>query len=140
MARAMNPNSLNNLKVPTHAEAKKNGSKGGKASGIARRNYSSMRDALKEFLTDDKMDELISALFMTALEGNVQAFKLIFETFDQAKQDDSNATKGIIHLSRDIMLNDDLLTAYIEAHNFTGGILPDKLPDNIPPSDDMIEQ
>ena len=88
----MTEKQLQNLvqnKARSPNEARENGKKGGKASGISRRKSKSIRDALKALLTGkvehngEEMlgnDALALSMFDKALKGDVQAFKEIRDT------------------------------------------------------------
>jgi hypothetical protein len=82
-----------NLRVPTSSEARKNGQKGGIASGEARRNKKLLRDCL-EILLEKEMkgkngetmtgaEALATKLFAEAMKGNVKAFEVLRDTAGQ---------------------------------------------------------
>lgn len=79
MARGENPNSRANLKIPSSKEARKNGSKGGKASAVAKKKYASIRDCMADNLDDDKRAELFNVLYNRALHGNLKALDMIMK-------------------------------------------------------------
>lgn len=60
-------------------EAETNGKKGGKASGVARRKYASIRDCMADNLDDDKRNELFNVLYNRALHGNLKALEMIMK-------------------------------------------------------------
>ena len=82
-----------NLKVPTSEEARKNGSKGGKASAEARHRKKLLRECLEELLerkvigSDGKKitgaDEVAIALYRKATKGDVKAFEALRDTIGQ---------------------------------------------------------
>lgn len=82
-----------NLKVPTSDEARRNGRKGGKASGEARRRKKELRECLELLLEQEITDrkgtkktgaEALSAtLFKKALSADVRAFEVLRDTAGQ---------------------------------------------------------
>lgn len=82
-----------NLKVPTSEEARKNGRKGGIASGEARRQKRDLKRAMEILLekqvTTKKGDEMSGAeaialkQFEKALKGDAKAFELVRDTAGQ---------------------------------------------------------
>ncbi|MDM8215798.1 hypothetical protein QUW15_06485 [Desulfovibrio piger] len=78
-----------NLMPPTSDAARERGTKGGKASAVARRKKRDMRERLEALLagTRDGMsgaDALALALFEKALAGDVKAFETIMATVGDA--------------------------------------------------------
>ena len=79
-----------NLKVPTSKEARKNGSKGGKASAKKRRERKEFKEALKLALTvvmnDNKtvQDIGIEALMDRFMKGDPKVFELVRNTIGEA--------------------------------------------------------
>lgn len=82
-----------NLRVPTSSEARKNGQKGGIASGEARRSKKLLRECL-EILLEKEMkgkngetmsgaEALATKLFAEAMKGNVKAFEVLRDTAGQ---------------------------------------------------------
>lgn len=81
-----------NLRVPTSEEARRNGAKGGIASGKARREKADLRKAIQILLEETRKmgDKEISgaeaiavAQFKKALKGDPKAFELIRDTAGQ---------------------------------------------------------
>lgn len=72
-----NPNSRANLIVPSSKEARKNGKKGGIASGKARAIYKSLSEDLKEQCTPEEVHALNEKLKAMAMHGNLKAYELI---------------------------------------------------------------
>lgn len=82
-----------NLRVPTSSEARKNGKKGGLASGEARRNKKILRDCLEMLLekeiTDKSGNTMTGAeamavkVFQQALKGDLKAFEIVRDTAGQ---------------------------------------------------------
>ena len=73
MPRGDNPNSRKNLIVPTSKQARKNGRKGGKASGESRRALGTFKDAYKRTMTDDDLEAIIQRVRDMARRGNLNA-------------------------------------------------------------------
>lgn len=95
-----------NLRVPSSEEARKNGRKGGIASGEARRRKKALRDTIAEFMSmplqDDAMEEiekaggfvslngknvtvqeaLVMKTIQTALKGNTKSMKMLFDLME----------------------------------------------------------
>lgn len=63
----------------TGKEQAKTAKKGGKASGVARRKYASIRDCMADNLDDDKRAELFNVLYNRALHGNLKALDMIMK-------------------------------------------------------------
>lgn len=95
MGRGNEQNLVQNQKRSPN-EARENGRKGGKASGVSRRKSKSIRDALKALLFgkveyEGKQmggnDALALSVFNKALKGDVQAFKEIRDTVGEKPKD-----------------------------------------------------
>ena len=78
-----------NLKIPTSEEARRNGAKGGKASGEARRKKKLLRECLDELLAreyDTKLGKMTGSealsvqLMQKALNGDIKAFEVLRDT------------------------------------------------------------
>lgn len=78
-----------NLKIPTSEEARRNGAKGGKASGESRRKKKLLRECLDELLAreyDTKLGKMTGSealsvqLMKKALNGDVKAFEVLRDT------------------------------------------------------------
>lgn len=85
-----------NLKIPTSEEARRNGAKGGKASGEARRKKKLLRECLDELLAreyDTKLGKMTGSealsvqLMKKALNGDVKAFEVLRDTAGQKPVD-----------------------------------------------------
>ena len=82
-----------NLKTPTSSEARKNGKKGGIASGEARRRKKLLRECLEELLEKDITDRsgntmtgaeaMAVKVFQQALKGDLKAFEIVRDTAGQ---------------------------------------------------------
>lgn len=77
MPRGEHPNSRANLKVPSSKEARKNGSKGGKASAETRAIYKSLTEDLKERCTPERVAKMNDRIIGMAEHGNLRAYELI---------------------------------------------------------------
>ena len=77
----------------SHAEAVKNGRKGGIASGVAKREKKRLADTLRGFLeTDDTQEQIALALIEEAKTGNksgsvTKAFEVIRDTIGEKPKD-----------------------------------------------------
>ena len=78
-----------NLRVPTSSEARRNGKKGGIASGESRRHRKLLRECLDELLareytadgrTITGSEALAAALMKKAMKGDVKAFEALRDT------------------------------------------------------------
>lgn len=102
----------------SHEEAKKNGSKGGIASGVARRRKRSMRDAAEYYLSLPVMDKkaisrfekdgietddidnqmaIIVGLARTAMRGDSKAAKLLMEMLGENPKEEPNGNQEQQH-------------------------------------------
>lgn len=73
-----------NLKVPTSEEARKNGKKGGIASGKARAERKALKEELLLLLSEGNTQKKISlSLIQQALDGNTKAFEVIRDTIGE---------------------------------------------------------
>lgn len=77
MPRGEHPNSRANLKRPSSEEARKNGTKGGKASAKRRKAYASLTEALKDQCTPEVMQKLTAMLIEEVKKGNMRAYELL---------------------------------------------------------------
>lgn len=73
-------NNSKNLKVPSSDEARRNGKKGGIASGKARRLRKTFKEAINEELSDATMKQLIKSMVKQAKAGNTKAFEILRDT------------------------------------------------------------
>ena len=86
-----------NLKVPTSTEARINGKKGGIASGIARREKKSLREAMQVLMDADLTgkdgktmtgtEAMAAKAFQAALKGDWKAWELVRDTAGQKPVD-----------------------------------------------------
>ena len=86
-----------NLRVPSSAEARENGRKGGIASGEARRKKKLMREVLEELLADTYTDKdgrtvdgttmLMLASIAKAQKGDMRAMEFIRDTIGEKPQE-----------------------------------------------------
>lgn len=112
-------------------EAVKNGKKGGKASGVARRKKKAMREEFEELLsltlTNPKLIQnleglgipvkkdttiqtaILAAMIHQAAKGNVKAYQAIKETITEKRDDEQNdsSVTEIVILSEDASEADD---------------------------------
>lgn len=73
-----------NLKVPTSEEARKNGKKGGIASGKARAERKALKEELLLLLSEGNTQKKISlSLIKEAIKGNTKAFEVIRDTIGE---------------------------------------------------------
>lgn len=77
-----NEQNLRPIKL-THEEAVKNGKKGGLKSVESRRAIKTFKQAFEEELDDNKIKELINAMYKRATKGDTKAFELIRDTMGQ---------------------------------------------------------
>ena len=64
-------------------EASASGRKGGKASGIARKKYSSLREAFKAYMTDEDRFQIYQGLVDKAKKGDVRAATFLRDTMGE---------------------------------------------------------
>lgn len=76
MPRGDNPNSRKNLIIPSSKQARENGSKGGIASGEARRALKTFQELDNEYTTDDERKKMLDVLKRKAEQGNLRAWEL----------------------------------------------------------------
>ena len=86
-----------NLRVPTSSEARRNGKKGGIASGEARRAKKSLREAMQVLMDANLTDEngktmtgteaMAAKAFQAALKGDWKAWELVRDTAGQKPVD-----------------------------------------------------
>lgn len=86
-----------NLRVPTSSEARRNGKKGGIASGEARRAKKSLREAMKVLMDADLTgkdgktmtgtEAMAARAFQAALKGDWKAWELVRDTAGQKPVD-----------------------------------------------------
>ena len=90
-----------NLKVPTSEEARRNGAKGGKASGEARRNKKTMMELLDAMLTVENTDKTIGKSlkkFGFEENDNVHMAKIITSVIRKAEDGDLRAVDMLVRL------------------------------------------
>ena len=83
MPRGSNPNSRANLIVPSSKEARKNGKKGGIASGETRAAFKSLCDTVKEQCTNEDRQEIAKMLVRMAKHGNLGAVDRLLKMFGE---------------------------------------------------------
>ena len=88
MPRGQNLNSKKNLKNRFNTDSAK---KAAQKSAEARKAYSSAREALKDYMTDDKYKELMEALHKRGKAGNLTAIDMIFKYTDPINNNNSPA-------------------------------------------------
>lgn len=98
MPRGENPNSRSNLKRFSSIEARKNGSKGGKISGVSRRNYACLRESFKAKLTDDMANKMFDRLWSLFINhNNLHALGKIIDILgDDANESESEQSIVIV--------------------------------------------
>lgn len=75
---------IENLKVPTSEEARRNGRKGGVASGKARAERKALKEELLLLLSEGNTQKEISvSLIQEAIKGNTKAFEVIRDTIGE---------------------------------------------------------
>ena len=89
-----NPKNITDLnKKRTPAERKTAAAKAGKASGIARRNYATLKDCFKEQMTPEMMEKAFNKLWrMFINKGNLNAFDRLAALADDEKTTANNIT------------------------------------------------
>ena len=116
----VNPNSLANLKMfdsnQNREEAKKNGMKGGIASGEARRRMKTFREELQALLETEIMNakgekisyqkNINSALILKAAKGDVRAYEVIRDTLGQKPKDEKEV---VVVAENGLSINLDLV-------------------------------
>ena len=94
-----------NLRVPTSNEARRNGEKGGIASGESRRRRKLLRECLdellaREYTADGKTltgsEALAAALMKKAMKGDVKAFEALRDTAGEKPVERIEANTEII--------------------------------------------
>ena len=71
------------MRVPTSSEARRNGSKGGKASGRSRRALKTFKEALMDGLTPEEQKVMNEALKRNAMRGNLPAYEFLLKMMGQ---------------------------------------------------------
>ena len=91
----MNDDNLIPLNKRTKSEQREIRSKGGKASGIARKKKKLIKDTIDEFLQavnpetgNDFQVDLVNSMLQKALEGDVSAFNTLRDTAGQKPKED----------------------------------------------------
>ena len=91
----MNDDNLITLNKRTKSEQREIRSKGGKASGIARKKKKLIKDTIDEFLQavnpetgNDFQVDLVNSMLQKALEGDVSAFNTLRDTAGQKPKED----------------------------------------------------
>lgn len=91
----MNDENLIPLNKLTKSEQREICSKGGKASGIARKKKKLIKDTIEEFLQavnpetgNDFQVDLVNSMLQKALEGDVSAFNTLRDTAGQKPKED----------------------------------------------------
>lgn len=92
---ARNPKQDANLRVPSSTEARKNGSKGGKASGRTRRAMKTFKQALLDDLTPEEQKVMNTMLKRNAMRGNLPAYEFLLKMIGQHPEQDGNIDKTI---------------------------------------------
>lgn len=87
-----NEQNLRPIKL-SHEEAVKNGKKGGIKSAESRRAIKTFKQAFEEQLDDNKIKELIDAMYKRATNGDTKAFELIRDTMGQKPKE--NISVGV---------------------------------------------
>ena len=96
---ARNPKQDANLRVPTSSEARRNGRKGGKASGASRRALKTFKEVLMEGLTKEEQEVMLKALKRNAMRGNLPSMEFLLKMMGQhpdQKQMIDDGESGVI--------------------------------------------
>ena len=101
-----------NLKVPTSEEARRNGAKGGKASGEARRKKKTMMEMLEVVMTAENEDPVMGRMLKKLgfeENDNYHMAKIITEVLTKAEKGDLKAVEMIVKLmygdAKDVNVN-----------------------------------
>ena len=82
-------------------EAKKNGRKGGIASGEARRRRKTLKEELLLMLEDEEVQKSVTiALINQAQKGNVKAYEMIRDTIEEKPVEKVQSTQTIVDMSK----------------------------------------
>lgn len=92
----------------SHEEAVKNGAKGGKASGEARRKKRSLREAMETMLALDLSEKEIKALAEKGYDAETQLDALTAAALISAKKGNSQAFANVMRLLGEETLNIDV--------------------------------
>ena len=90
--------SKNLVKIDSTEKARELGAKGGKASGIAKRQKKLLKDTINEFLEAVNPDtnnsfqiDLVNSMIQKALDGDVSAFNTLRDTAGQKPKEEVQA-------------------------------------------------
>lgn len=109
-----------NLRVPTSSEARRNGRKGGIASGQARRERKKMRDDLLALLGEidpsngkTMQENIITAAVAKAASGDVRALEFVRDTIGEKPEQQINldANLGLTDADRALLAEANKLYA-----------------------------
>ncbi len=90
-----------NLKVPTSEEARRNGAKGGKASGESRRKKKTMMEMLEVVMTAENEDPVMGRMLKKLgfeENDNYHMAKIITEVLTKAEKGDLKAVELLLRL------------------------------------------
>ena len=96
MPRGDNPNSRANLKRSSPSEARKNGRKGGIASGESRAAFKSLRTEMRERCEPERMGRIVETVLDLAEGGNLKAFELISRYLDDTAAEEEGSLAAFI--------------------------------------------
>ena len=86
MPRGENPNSRANL---THRFTEQTARQAQRKSAASRKYNGRFREAAKEALTDDALNTMVQAMIHRAEQGNIAAFKVLFDIMGEANKPDA---------------------------------------------------
>lgn len=95
MPRGEHPNSRANLKVSSPKEARKNGSKGGKASAETRAIRKTLTATLTEVCTDERRLNMVSRVVSMAERGNLHAFEIVRDMLGENPKNGTMDTEAL---------------------------------------------
>lgn len=95
MPRGEHPNSRANLKVLSPKEARKNGSKGGKASAETRAIWKTLTATLTEVCTDERRLNMVSRVVSMAERGNLHAFEIVRDMLGENPKNGTMDTEAL---------------------------------------------
>ena len=96
MPRGENPNSRANL---THRFTEQTARQAQKKSAATRKYNGRFREAAKEALTDDALSTMVQAMIHRAEQGNIAAFKTLFDIMGEANQAEPEAEVRLAFLA-----------------------------------------
>lgn len=95
---ARNPKQDANLRRPTATEARERGRKGGIASGKARQNIKTFKQALADDLTEEEIEIMLAAQKKLAKKGSLNSLEFLMKVLGQ-HPDQEQATDNSIQIT-----------------------------------------